>query len=872
MRSQVSLARYCLAANGKHPYSRPSDILQPAGMATSLDRLRSAISSRYEIERELGHGAMATVYLARDLKHNREVAVKVLIADLGFALGPERFRREIDLASHLSHPHILPIYDSGEADGELYYVMPYVAGESLRARLNRERQLPLDEALRITCEVASALDHAHRHGIIHRDIKPENILLEDGQALVADFGIARAVDAVGEGRLTSTGVSLGTPTYMSPEQGMADPSIDGRSDIYSLGCVLYEMLAGQPPFTGRTTQALIARHSLDQVPSLSVVRQTIPEDVEDAVMRSLEKVPADRFATAAEFANALKACATGGTGTARRTGRRTQGRKGAKQRSRSLVAFAVVFGILAISGAAWAGKSFLWGAKHQTAPNGGGGFRPQRIAVLDFKDVSADKHLGYLADGVTKSLTDQLSRVNALDVISSGGVNQFRGKDVSRDSIAHVLEAGTLVDGSVTPEGKNVRVTMRLVDGNSDAQFDEASVVAPLGDPLTLTTKLAEQLSLMLRQWLRDEIRLRALRTGTQNPNAWSLVQRAERMRKDADASDQGGNTTGAARQLFAADTLLTQAEALDPKWTEPIVLRGKIASRLERMTTDPGDAAKWINIGLAHADRAIAIDARDPDALELRGSLRVRPIARGFVKEQRKVDDLVRQAEQDLRAAIAVNPTQAGALNVLSAVQYLKQNTVESNNLAQRAYEADAYLTAAPDILWRLFATSYDLEQFPNAGRWCDEDKRRFPDHLGTARCQLLMMTTKAVRPDPTEAWRRAGELARVAPPLQREYYRREGQIFVAAVLSRAGLPDSARRVLVRARADREVDPRGELMGLEAFVRTMLGDKKEAVDLLQRYLTDHPEHRRGFAKVNAWWWRDLQSDDRFKTLIAAGG
>jgi hypothetical protein len=235
-------------------------------------------------------------------------------------------------------------------------------------------------------------------------------------------------------------------------------------------------------------------------------------------------------------------------------------------------------------------------------------------------------------------------------------------------------------------------------------------------------------------------------------------------------------------------------------------------------------------------------------------------------------VDDLVRQAEQDLRAAIAVNPTQAGALNVLSAIQYLKQNTVESNNLAQRAYDADAYLTAAPEILWRLFATSYDLEQFPNAGRWCDEDLRRFPDNLGAARCQLLMMTTKAARADPAEAWRRAGEVGRVAPPPQREYYRREGQIFVAVVLSRAGLPDSARRVLVRARTDRTVDARGELMGLEAFARTMLGDKKEAVDLLQRYLTDHPEHRRGFAKVNAWWWRDLQNDARFKTLIAAGG
>jgi len=277
-------------------------------MPDSLDRLKSAIGDHYQIERELGHGAMATVYLARDIYLERDVAIKVLLPELGFVLGPERFRREIEVVTEMSHPHILPIYDSGEAEGELYFVMPYVAGESLRARLFRERQIPLDDALRIAAEVASALDHSHRHGVIHRDIKPENILLEDGRALVADFGIARAVNAVGKGKLTSTGVSIGTPTYMSPEQGMADPKLDGRTDIYSLGCVLYEMLAGSPPFTGRTTQALIARHSLDAVPSLSVVRQTIPEEVEEVVTRALAKVPADRFSTAGEFAHALSLC------------------------------------------------------------------------------------------------------------------------------------------------------------------------------------------------------------------------------------------------------------------------------------------------------------------------------------------------------------------------------------------------------------------------------------------------------------------------------------------------------------------------------------------------------------------------------------
>jgi eukaryotic-like serine/threonine-protein kinase len=839
-------------------------------MPDSLDRLKSAIADHYQIERELGHGAMATVYLAHDVKLHREVAIKVLLPELGFVLGPERFRREIELATKMSHPHILPIYDSGEAEGELYYVMPYIAGESLRARLQRERQLPLDEALRIAAEVASALDHSHRHGIIHRDIKPENILLEDGQALVADFGIARAVSAVGEGKLTSTGVSLGTPAYMSPEQGMADPNLDGRTDIYSLGCVLYEMLAGSPPFTGRTTQALIARHSLDAVPSLTTVRQTIPEEVEDVVMCALAKVPADRFSTAGEFADALNACRQGGTVSIRRTRSGTRAR--VKKKKGGVIALAVTLGILAITGAAWAGKAFIFDAR-RNAGAGAERFKPQRIAVLYFNDLSQDKHLGYLADGLTESLINQLGAVSALDVISTGGVKQFRGEDVPRDSIAHALEAGTLVDGSVTPEGKNVRVTMRIIDGNSGAVASEpTSVVEALGNPLALQTKLAQQLSLMLRQTLRDEIRLRELRVGTQNPNAWSLVQQAENLRKGADALDQAGNPAGASRQLLAADSLLVQAESLDPKWTEPLVLQGRIALRQERLSSDPAEATNWVNIGIAHEDSAIALNPRDADALEVRGTLRVRPITHGLVEDQRKVDDLIASSEKDLRLAIAVNPTQAGALNVLSAIQYLKHDPVESHALAQRAYEADAYLTSAPDILWRLYATSYDLEQFVNAKNWCDEAAKRFPKSVVATRCQLWIMTAKGIRPDPTEAWRRVADYERAEPPQQREYFRREGQIVVADVLGRAGLPDSARNVLVHARADRTIDPRGELMGYEAFVRTQLGDKKEAVDLLQRYLTDHPEHRGGFAKVNAWWWRDLQSDPRFKSLIASGG
>jgi eukaryotic-like serine/threonine-protein kinase len=272
----------------------------------TLPRLTAALADRYRVERELGAGGMATVYLAHDLRHERDVAIKVLHPDLGAALGAERFLSEIKTTAKLQHPHILPLLDSGAADGLLYYVMPYVRGETLRARLERERQLPVDDAVRIASEVAGALHHAHQLGIVHRDIKPENILLQDGHALVADFGIALAVQQAGGQRMTQTGLSLGTPQYMSPEQAMGERTIDARSDIYALGAVLYELLCGEPPFAGASVQSIVAKVLTEKPVAPTALRDTIPWSVEQAVLRALAKLPADRFATAAAFADALR--------------------------------------------------------------------------------------------------------------------------------------------------------------------------------------------------------------------------------------------------------------------------------------------------------------------------------------------------------------------------------------------------------------------------------------------------------------------------------------------------------------------------------------------------------------------------------------
>jgi Tol biopolymer transport system component len=317
-----------------------------------VERLSAALADRYRIERELGAGGMATVYLARDVKHERQVALKVLRPELAAAMGADRFLREITTTASLRHPHILPLYDSGEAAGALFYVMPFVEGESLRARLARERQIPLDDTIRIACEVADALSYAHAHGVIHRDIKPENILLESGHALVADFGIALAVETAAGNRMTQTGISIGTPQYMSPEQATAERTIDARSDIYALGAVTYEMLTGEPPFQGATAQAVIAKALTGRPTAPSTVRDTVPPALDAAVFKALAKLPADRFPTATAFAAAIGASES------------TPVPAAPPRRRRPAPALLIGAGILAVAGAFLLGRGLRGGAEN----------------------------------------------------------------------------------------------------------------------------------------------------------------------------------------------------------------------------------------------------------------------------------------------------------------------------------------------------------------------------------------------------------------------------------------------------------------------------------------------------------------------------
>jgi TolB-like protein/predicted Ser/Thr protein kinase len=473
-----------------------------------ITSLNAALEGRYRVERELGEGGMAVVYLADDLKHGRKVALKVIKPDLAAVVGDERFLAEIRTTANLQHPHILPLFDSGSADGALFYVMPYVQGESLRDRLDREKVLPVDEAVRIVRQVAGALDFAHRQGVVHRDIKPENILFHDGEALLADFGIALAVSEAGGERLTGTGLSIGTLKYMSPEQATGERDLDARSDIYALGAVMYEMLAGEPPVTGPNQRAVIAKLMTERPTRLRVVRDIVPAPLDSAVMRALEKTPTDRFASAREFADALTApvATTGGR--------------------RRAIAIAVI-SILGVAGAFAAVQTGVvrWPSSSTDVADAPAVIRS--IAILPLDNYSGDPAQDYFAEGMTDELTNALATISELRVTSRGSAMQFQGDDrPSTPDIAEVLDVDAIVEGSVVRSGDRVRITAQLIDARADRHLWGQSFERNSSDVLTLQAELAAAIAQEINVRLTPSEQSRLGAAASVNPEGYDAYLR----------------------------------------------------------------------------------------------------------------------------------------------------------------------------------------------------------------------------------------------------------------------------------------------------------------------------------------------------------
>jgi len=727
------------------------------------DQLQAALGDRYVLDRELGRGGMATVFLARDTKHDRPVALKLLHPDLAAALGPERFRREIALAARLQHPHILSVHDSGEgAPGQLWFTMPFVSGETLRSRLQRERQLPTADAIGITREIALALDYAHRNGVVHRDIKPENILLtDDRQALVADFGIARALNAGGGGAapgstsLTETGLALGTPQYMSPEQASGDRTLDARSDVYALGAVCFEMLAGEPPYTGPTPQAVIAKMMMARTaPSVRTLRPGVSEAVDAVIRRALDPIAAERFSTAAEMARALDvadrptgvSAAGGAGGVAAGSSATTEATRPPARRRIPVAALALGLGVLLGGGVLFAWRSSRTGAALAA------GSDASRVAVLPFENLG-DSADAYFSDGLTDAVRTKLAAVPGIEVIASGSSAQYRHTTKTPREIGRELGVRYLLVGKVrwakVPGGAGrIDVEPELVDTTTGTDKWAASYDTTLTDVFAVQGSIAGQTAREL-----------GVAIGTRQKAALDSAPTRDIAAYDAYLKGTAllprtfGQDVAAQQQAIA---FFRQATALDPAFALAWARLGLVETRV--YVTEPDSAlaaqaksdierslALAPNLARAHhalgayygnvardEPRAFAEDSialsESPNDVEVLGS-----ISASYTRAGRILD-----AVRVLERAQVLDPRSVGTADRLSLALLLAGRWPEAISVANRGLALDP---SDAELLDNAAAAMVYLHDFDHARATADRAFALEPENSAT------VMTQAAVR-----------------------------------------------------------------------------------------------------------------------------
>ncbi len=611
------------------------------GVASPFEALKAALADRYRLERELGRGGMATVYLVQDLRHDRPVALKVLNPDLSALLGGERFHQEIRVTARLRHPHILPLYDSGEAAGALYYVMPLVEGESLRARMDREPPVSVEEAVRLAREVAGALAYAHDHGVIHRDIKPENILLENGRALVVDFGIARAAASGTDPRLTQTGLSLGTPLYMSPEQASGDLDADGRSDVYSLACVLYEMLTGEPPFSGGTPEAVLVQRFTRPPPRVSARRAAVPASLDMAVYRAMARSPTDRFETAARFAEALSAPAMAQ-----------------------------------------------------------GGVLEKSIAVLSFACMSIEADTEYIGDGMAEEIINALTQLPGLKVAARTSSFSFKGKNEDLRTIGEKLGVSTILEGSVRRAAGRIRITAQLIEVATGYHLWSERYDRELTDIFAIQDEIANAIASKLKVTLGTGGPEQLVKPPTSNVQAYDLYlkgraamrHRGAELQRAIDAFEQ---TIALDLKFALAYAGLAQALALSSFWglAQSSQVRDRALSAAARaVNLDPELPEAHHAIGFTALmfeydrdkasrswERAIELDPSNPDSHILLGVFDLT-----YVRQDAE------GAERELETAIAQDPQSSYAYTSMAVSLTFGHRAALALPFADRGVELD--------------------------------------------------------------------------------------------------------------------------------------------------------------------------------------
>jgi TolB-like protein/tRNA A-37 threonylcarbamoyl transferase component Bud32/Flp pilus assembly protein TadD len=609
-------AQFCLRCGHATP---PDPGVPPRTAVTGefeVSKVTKALASRYKIERVLGEGGMATVYLAMDLKYHRSVAIKVMRPELASTMGADRFLREVEIAARLTHPHILSMYESGDADGLLYYVMPYVEGETLRDRIHRETQLPVEDALKIAREVSEALAYAHEHGVIHRDIKPANILLGGGHAMVADFGIARALSNNATEALTQTGLSVGTPHYMAPEQAMGEREVDGRADIYAVGALLYEMIAGEPPFTGPTPQAIVTRSMTENPRSLTTSRTNLVPDVDQVAMKALAKSPADRYQTAKALAAALDQALDVSRSGPRPIVASSQGK-------RLRVPAMVLVGVLVILATAFA----IARRPHGAAVKGA------RLVVLPFTNRGAAED-AYFADGIADEVRGKLAGLGTLQLIARSSSDQYRASTKSPKQIGAELGADYLLTATVrwakAADGTSrVQVVPELIDARTGDVTWQQSYDASLTDVFQVQTQIASRVAGALGVALGSREETKLGERPTANLAAYDLYLKGRATPGTDPAS------------LRRATAYYEQAVALDSSFTDAWVgLSRSLGFLYSNATPDPVVARR----SLAAAEQALRLDPNGPQGHAALARYNV-SVTKNLVEAKRDLDEALRLA-----------------------------------------------------------------------------------------------------------------------------------------------------------------------------------------------------------------------------------
>jgi TolB-like protein len=786
-------------------------------VADLLQRLQAALGTRFTLVRELGRGGMATVFLAEERHPQRQVAVKVLDPDLASRMGRERFLREVELSAKLSHPHIMPIYSAGEADGLLYYVMPYLPGESLRDHLERAGALPLGEALQVAAEVADALDYAHRQNIVHRDIKPENILLLDGHAIVADFGVARAMLDAGDLRLTQTGSSVGTPLYMSPEQATSS-QVDGRADIYALGCVVYEMLTGAPPFTGPTVEAVLASHVSRAPPALPGHRPGMPAGLAEAVAKALAKSPADRWATADQFARLLRSFTGPGAG-----------RRAPLVALRGRHALWIAAAITVAVAGAWV---LLARRGSRVHPAGAA----NSVAVLYFDNLSRDTADAYMADGLTEEIIARLGQVGRLTTKSRAAVRRFRGA-TDPASVGRELRVTHLVTGSLRRSAHRLRVNVELVavatgDRVWGDQFDRED-----GDVLALEGGVATEVAQAVVGRLRPSERAALARRPTADRQAYDLFLRA-----NFDLAQRSPPSVARAMSEYEA------AAARDPRFNEALA-RGALVYEffLDWGWPVPGiPAESLLARGSALADSALALDSASSDAWMALALLRSK-------REPRTYSGVVAAFNR----AIALDPGNAEALHQYGSIlrDLGRDSAAVAMSLRALAIEPERAIT-----LVQLGLIAVVDRQLPAADRWLDSAVAVDPTFAFAypfrSAVHASLGDTAAARSDADMALRLGGG------------YRLPGEAALVVLDATAGRILAARRRAATLEsamlAPRHPVVREGVYAAAALVAASEPDR--ALDLLDR---TWPRGAALWAALRAPWFDPVRGHPRFRRLVA---